>query len=106
MSVKSIAQSERINIRLETKQEIALTLKTYPLVLNELYLTELALDKCNDIRVIQESELQNKDEQINTLKLNLDNLDNQNELLKNQLRRQRIKPFIYGAIGVAVLLLN
>ena len=81
MSNKSTAQSERINIQLETKQEVVKTLFSYPLVLKELDVTNQLLDKCNEIRGIQESEIGVKDEQIYTLNTIIGNLETQKEHL-------------------------
>lgn len=103
MSVNSIAQSSRINISLENKIEVVKTLKTYPLVLDELYLTTDLLVKCNEISGLQESQIVLKNNQINNLNSQIDILDKQNELFKQQLKKSKGSTFKVAAIGVATI---
>jgi len=105
MSVKSTGQSERINVQLETKKEIVLTLLEYPLVVKELNVTNQLLGKCNEIRTIQEAELSIKDKQILLLNKDKKNLYEQRNLLLKQLKRQKLKPYLVAGIGVAAILL-
>lgn len=101
MSNNSIAQSERINIQLETKQEIVKTLFSYPLVIRELDVTYSLLGKCNEIVSIQESEIRVKDEQIYTLNQIIGNLEDQKELFNKQLRKSKTN--VYKVAGVGIL---
>lgn len=89
MNGNSIAQSYPINISKENKIEIVKTLKTYPLVLDELYITNDLLDKCNEIVVVQETQINIKDTQIDNLQSQITNLNNQTKLFASQLKRVR-----------------
>lgn len=101
-----IAQSERINVPLETKQDIVSTLQAYPLVLQELKVTEQALDLCNEIRQQDNLIIENKDKQITNLELQVKNVETQNTLLKKQIRRVRNKFIIGGGVLVGILILT
>lgn len=104
-----IGQSERINVPLETKKEVVLTLLEYPLVVKELNIKDQLLGKCNEIRTIQELEIDSRDKQINNLNLQIDNLERQKKLFKKQLKHKSNQLLGIGGvgilIGVAVILL-
>ena len=103
MSVSWTVSSQITGISKEIKKEVVSTLVAYPLVLNELKLTNEALGVCNEIRAIQESEITIRDSQINNLNSQIDILDKQNELFRQQLKKSKGGTFKVAAIGVATI---
>lgn len=90
------AQSEPINIPLETKIEVVKTLVSYPLVLDELLLTEQLLESKTKLNTFLEVEV-SKQSQI------IANLEKSNDLLKKQLQKQKLKGLKIAGVGVLAI---
>ena len=88
-------------IKKEQKLEIVSTLVSYPLVLEELYLTQDLLESCKKINLLYEQRLFNKDFQIENLNNQINAYEAQTKLFSRQLKKQRFKTF--GVVGLGVL---
>ena len=103
MNSNLIAQSEPINISKENKIEVVSTLIAYPLVLNELDLTNKLLTNCKEINEIFS-------EQINVYKKNeilyksqIKVLEKQTKLFDIQLKKEKLNKFKIAGVGVLAL---
>lgn len=108
MNSRLIAQSEPINISIEQKIEVVKTLISYPIVLNELYITEKLAESCNKIVSLQDYQLQNKDNQIDLLKHQITNLEQQKKLFDTQLKKSKnsqLKLILLGSAAVITTIL-
>lgn len=95
---------EPINIPKETKIEVVLTLNAYPLVLDKVELTENLLDASNRINDILEQQLESKDVEIHLLKSKENNYLEQLKLINRQLKKEKLKAFKIGGIGIATVI--
>ena len=103
MSVKSIAQSETINIPLETKIEVVKTLVSYPLLIKEIDLTNNLLESSQKINVLLQSQLDTKDEIIKNNLLSIKALEEEKKLFKTQLKKQKLKSVKIGVLGLLII---
>lgn len=89
-----IAQSEPINISREQKIEVVSTLIAYPLLLNELNITNELLESQRELIMLLNKQLQNKDDQILLLKQTNEISTDQIELLNGQLKNAKKSSWI------------
>ena len=103
MSNNLTAQLDRINIPIEQKIEVVSTLVAYPILLEELTVTEQLVESCNKIVSLQETQLKTKDNQINLLKSQISNLEQQKKLFDTQLRKSKNNQLKLIGIGLATV---
>ena len=103
MNSNLIAQSEPINISKENKIEVVSTLIAYPLVLNELDLTNKLLINCNEINAIYKEQIKNYEANENLYKQQIKVLQKQTKLFNVQLKKEKLNKFKIAGVGVLAL---
>lgn len=105
MSVQSIAQSDstRINLTIQNKLEVVKTLIAYPLLLDNIYLKDDLLKTSNDLNDNLRLQISNSVKEIDNLELQIKSLQEEKELFKVQLRKQKLKSVKIGGIAVLTI---
>ena len=101
MSNSLIVSSQTINISYDQKIEVVSTLIAYPLVLNELSLTNQLLDNCKETNKIYADQIDVYKENENLYKAQIKVLEQQNKLFNIELKKEKLNKF--KSIGVGIL---
>lgn len=92
-----IAQSDPINISREQKINVVSTLVAYPLVLDELDLTNELLNSCNEINNLLKTQLKTTRDQLMIMDQALELKQQQIEILNQQLKVKNKNSWILPA---------
>ena len=97
------ASSQITGISKDQKIEIVSTLISYPLVLNELDLTNKLLDNCKEINEIYTYKIVMYKENENLYKAQISNLEQQKKLFDAQLKKSKNNQLKLIGIGLATV---
>ena len=102
MSVQSIAQldSTRINLTIQNKLEVVKTLTAYPLLIDNIYLKDDLLETSKALTENLRLQIDNSTKEISNLELQIKALQEEKELFKVQLRKQKLKSIKIGGIAL------
>ena len=97
------ASSQITGISTDQKIEIVSTLVAYPLLLNELDLTNKLLDNCKDINDIYKKQIYTYEANENLYKQQIKILQKQNKLFNVQIKKEKLNKFKIAGVGVLTL---
>ena len=105
MSVQSIAQSDttRINLTIQNKLEVVKTLTAYPLLLDNVYLKDDLLATSQELNQNLRLQIENSNNEIKNLETQINALQEEKQLFKTQLRKQKLKSVKIGGIALLTI---
>ena len=106
MSVQSIAQSDttRINLTIQNKLEVVKTLTAYPLLLDNVYLKDDLLATSQELNQNLRLQIENSNNEIKNLETQINALQEEKQLFKTQLRKQKLKSVKIGGIALLTII--
>ncbi|MCP4053633.1 MAG: hypothetical protein GY739_11300 [Mesoflavibacter sp.] len=103
MFISWTASSQITGISKDQKYEVVSTLIAYPLVLNELSLTNQLLTNCNELNKLYKLQIKTYEDNEVLHKAQIKILKKQNKLFNTQLKKEKLNKFKIAGVGILAI---